>query len=90
MAVAASPDAPAPSTIGRSAAALLRRVEVKVGRRLDGLLLAGLTPRGARLVQAYLDRTGDVLTAAVCGIYILRAAQLEALVRQQQQQLRYI
>ena len=35
MAGAPSPDSAA---IGRSAAALLRRVEVKVGRRLDGLL----------------------------------------------------
>ncbi len=38
MAVASSPDPPASAAGSRSAAALLRRVEVLVGRRLDGLM----------------------------------------------------
>ena len=45
--------------------------------RIDGLLVTGLTPRGGRLVQAFLDNSGDVQTAAVCGVWLVRAAQLE-------------
>jgi hypothetical protein len=51
--------------------------ECVAGGRLEGLLLTGLSPRGARLLQAYLDRTCDLMTAAVCGVWIVRAAQLE-------------
>ncbi|XP_065178490.1 GATOR2 complex protein MIOS-like [Sycon ciliatum] len=39
--------------------------------RLDGLLLTGLDESGMRLLQAYLDKTGDIqtvcLVVAVCG-----------------------
>lgn len=44
--------------------------------RIDGIMLTGLTPDGAVLTQHYLDRTGDVQTAAVVGCYLLRVAQL--------------
>ena len=56
--------------------------QVVAAGRVDGLLLSGLGPRGAVLVQNYLDggagaassSGGDVLTAAVVGCHILRAA----------------
>lgn len=44
--------------------------------RVDGLLLTGLTPAGARLMRRYLDSSGDLQTAAIVGCYMLRSAQL--------------
>lgn len=46
------------------------------GGRIDGLLLTGLSPSGSRLVQRYLDASGDVQTAAIVGCYMIRAAQV--------------
>jgi hypothetical protein len=67
-----------------SLAPYIRRItaECLATGRIDGLLLTGLTPKGSTLVQNYLDRRassvggGDVQTAAIVGIYFLRAAQL--------------
>jgi hypothetical protein len=36
-----------------------------------GLALTGLTDRGVDLLQAYLDRTGDVQTAALLAAFII-------------------
>ncbi|GAA94126.1 uncharacterized protein L969DRAFT_93509 [Mixia osmundae IAM 14324] len=36
---------------------------------LEGLVLLGLTPSGFDLLQAYIDRTGDVQTAAIVASY---------------------
>lgn len=38
--------------------------------RLQGLLLTGLAERGCALLQGYVDRTGDVQTAALVGCFI--------------------
>ncbi|KAG8951415.1 hypothetical protein FRC04_006186 [Tulasnella sp. 424] len=46
---------------------------LKRGGELDGLLFTGLTSRGMDLVQAYVDRTGDVQTAAILGSYVCPA-----------------
>ena len=62
--------------------------------RIDGLLLTGLTPKGSTLVQNYLDRrassagAGDVQTAAIVGVYFLRAAQLSIVKRVKMQHTR--
>ena len=52
------------------------RQECLEGGRVDGLLITGLTPMGAWLVQRYLDNTGDCQTAAIVGCFMLRAIQL--------------
>ncbi|XP_060067051.1 GATOR complex protein MIOS-A-like [Ylistrum balloti] len=36
---------------------------------LDGLLLTGLTLEGVELLQNYVDRTGDIQTAALAAVY---------------------
>ncbi|KAG9050502.1 hypothetical protein FS837_004996 [Tulasnella sp. UAMH 9824] len=46
---------------------------LKRGGELDGLLFTGLTYRGMDLAQAYVDRTGDVQTAAILGSYVCPA-----------------
>lgn len=37
---------------------------------LDGLLLTGLEHGGISLLQSYVDRTGDVQTAALAGAFV--------------------
>jgi hypothetical protein len=49
--------------------------------RVDGLLITGPSLSGGRLLQRYLDTTGDVQTAAITGCYLLRAAQVTTLLR---------
>jgi hypothetical protein len=44
--------------------------------RVDGLMVTGPSPAGARLVQRYLDRSGDIQTAAMAGCFFLRAIQV--------------
>ncbi|OAX31405.1 hypothetical protein K503DRAFT_787848, partial [Rhizopogon vinicolor AM-OR11-026] len=36
---------------------------------IEGLIIAGLTPTGMVILQDYVDRTGDVQTAAILGAY---------------------
>ncbi|OAX38556.1 hypothetical protein K503DRAFT_792437 [Rhizopogon vinicolor AM-OR11-026] len=36
---------------------------------IEGLIIAGLTPTGIDILQDYVDRTGDVQTAAILGAY---------------------
>jgi hypothetical protein len=43
---------------------------VKSGN-LTGLLITGLTPRGAELIENYVKRSGDVQTAALLGVMAL-------------------
>ena len=37
---------------------------------IDALIVTGLTPAGMNILQAYVDRTGDVQTAAILSSYI--------------------
>jgi hypothetical protein len=37
---------------------------------IDALIVTGLTPAGLRVLQAYVDRTGDVQTAAILSAYV--------------------
>lgn len=55
----------------RDLAVYLARVSDHVVARgdLEGLVLTGLTPRGIDLLQLYVDRTGDVQTAALMAQY---------------------
>jgi hypothetical protein len=55
--------------------------EVVTAGRMDGLLLTGFTPLGARLTQRFLDNSADVQTTGLVGCYMLRAAQLYMLER---------
>ncbi|KAI0305481.1 hypothetical protein B0F90DRAFT_1808734 [Multifurca ochricompacta] len=52
--------------------AYLRRIaEASVIRGdVEGIIVTGLTTSGVHLLQNYLDRTGDVQTAAILGAYI--------------------
>jgi len=37
---------------------------------IEGLILTGLTPSGMRVIQSYLDHTGDVQSAAILSSYV--------------------
>jgi hypothetical protein len=37
---------------------------------IDALIVTGLTPAGMKVLQAYVDRTGDVQTAAILSSYV--------------------
>lgn len=37
---------------------------------IEGLVLTGLTPSGMRVIQSYLDHTGDVQSAAILSSYV--------------------
>ena len=37
---------------------------------IEGLMVTGLTPPGMRIIQSYLDHTGDVQTAAILSSYV--------------------
>ncbi|KAI0318845.1 hypothetical protein OF83DRAFT_1113636 [Amylostereum chailletii] len=52
--------------------AYLRRLADSAAARgdVDGLIVTGLTRAGMRVLQAYVDRTGDVQTAAILGAYV--------------------
>jgi len=52
--------------------AYLRRVTEQACEHgsIDGLIVAGLTPIGMRIIQSYLDHTGDVQSAAILSSYV--------------------
>lgn len=53
---------------------LERTADVCIGSgNLEGLVLTGLTKSGLALIQNYLDRTGDVQTAALAAAYVYPA-----------------
>lgn len=43
--------------------------KVVAGGELEGLILTGITPKGIDLLQNYVDKTGDVQTAALWGSF---------------------
>lgn len=53
---------------------LHRTVErVCAGGDIEGLIVTGLTPSGMDILQTYVDRTGDVQTAAILSSYVCPA-----------------
>lgn len=53
---------------------LHRTVErVCAGGDIEGLIVTGLTPSGMDVLQTYVDRTGDVQTAAIISSYVCPA-----------------
>ncbi|OAX30647.1 hypothetical protein K503DRAFT_870936, partial [Rhizopogon vinicolor AM-OR11-026] len=40
---------------------------------IEGLIIAGLTPTGVVILQGYMDRTGDIQTAAILGAHASHA-----------------
>ena len=53
----------------------LRRTAERAGSRgdLGGLIVTGLTPAGMNILQNYVDRTGDIQTAAILSSYVCPA-----------------
>ncbi|OJA08208.1 hypothetical protein AZE42_08906 [Rhizopogon vesiculosus] len=45
---------------------------------VEGLIIAGLTPTGMNILQGYVDRTGDVQTAAILGAHASPAKFVDA------------
>ncbi|OJA15730.1 hypothetical protein AZE42_07254, partial [Rhizopogon vesiculosus] len=58
----------------------LRRMTDQACTRGDigGLIIGGLTPTGMNIVQGYVDRTGDVQTAAILGAHASPAKFVDA------------
>jgi hypothetical protein len=45
---------------------------------IEGLIIAGLTPKGMDILQCYVDRTGDVQTAAILAAHVSPAKFADA------------
>ncbi|KAG2016457.1 hypothetical protein CC2G_009625 [Coprinopsis cinerea AmutBmut pab1-1] len=56
----------------RTLSSYLQRVTASACQsgNIDALIVTGLTSRGLDILQAYVDRTGDVQTAAIMGSYV--------------------
>lgn len=56
----------------KSLSSYLRRLIDQACSRgnLEGIIVTGLTRQGLNVVQAFVDRTGDVQTAAILGSYV--------------------
>lgn len=56
----------------RALTSYLRRVIVQAYERgsIEGLMVTGLTPAGMRIIQSYVDHTGDVQSAAIISSYV--------------------